>query len=277
MQENYRPVGFSILPPVVKNLLIINGLCYMLSLVLQDRMGIDINRYVGLFHPESVYFRPYQLVTHLFMHGSFTHLLFNMFSLWMFGSVLENYWGPKRFLIYYFITGLGAAALHLGVSMYEVHQVKVVVQDYLANPSYNAFYTLQQINGNLFDTEQLQQFLQSWNMDQSNTQYIQYSQEIANAILQRQLNIPTVGASGAVYGLLLAFGMLFPNTLLFMIFIPIPIKAKYFVMIYGALELYQGVANNAGDNVAHFAHLGGMLFGYFLIKYWNKRRRDTFY
>lgn len=277
MQNNYRPVGFSILPTVVKNLIIINALCFMLSLIFEDRFGIDINKYVGLFNPESSYFRPYQLVTHLFMHGSFTHLLFNMFSLWMFGSVLENYWGPKRFLIYYVVTGLGAAALHLGVSMYEVHGVKQAVQAYLSNPSYDAFYTLQKIDGNLFEMDQVQQFLQSWGVNKANPQYLQYSQEIANALIERRLNVPTVGASGAVFGLLLAFGMLFPNTVVFMMFIPIPIKAKYFVMIYGALELFQGIANNPGDNVAHFAHLGGMLFGFFLIKFWNKNRRDTFY
>ena len=277
MQNNFRPVGFSILPTVVKNLIIINGLCFMLSLILADRFNIDANQYVGLFNPESQYFRPFQFITHLFMHGSFTHLLFNMFSLWMFGSVLENYWGPKRFLIYYLATGLGAAALHLGVNMYEVYQVKQVVAAYLANPSYDAFYSLHQLDGGLFQMDQLQQFVNTWSLNKTNPQYIQYSQEIADALVQRKLNVPTVGASGAVFGLLLAFGMLFPNTLLFMMFIPIPIKAKYFVLIYGALELFQGISNNPTDNVAHFAHLGGMLFGFILIKFWNKNRRDTFF
>lgn len=211
------------------------------------------------------------------MHGSFMHLFFNMFSLWMFGSALENYWGPKRFFIYYFVTGFGAAALHLGVNAYEIAQVKEVINAYLANPSYEAFYEIQQIDTRIFDSAQLQDFIRGWSVDKTNPQYMQYSREIADALLQRKLNVPTVGASGAVYGLLLAFGMLFPNTLLFMIFIPIPIKAKYFVMLYGLLELYQGISNNPGDNVAHFAHLGGMLFGFFLIKYWNKTRRDTFY
>ncbi len=249
----------------------------MLSLVLGDRFGIDANQYLGLFNPESTYFRPYQFITHLFMHGSFTHLLFNMFSLWMFGSVLENYWGPKRFLIYYLATGLGAAALHLGVNMYEVYEVKQVVAAYLAHPSYDAFYSLNQVDGGLFQMDQLQQFISTWSLDKTNPQYLQYAQEIADALIQRKLNVPTVGASGAVFGLLLAFGMLFPNTLLFMMFIPIPIKAKYFVMIYGALELYQGISNNPTDNVAHFAHLGGMLFGFILIKFWNKNKRDTFF
>lgn len=249
----------------------------MLTLVLEDRFNIDLTHYLGLYNPESSYFTPYQLVSHLFMHGSFTHLLFNMFSLWMFGSVLENYWGHKRFLIYYLATGLGAAALHLGVNMYEVYQIKLQVAQYLTNPSYDAFYSLQSIDNGLFELEQVQRFMQGWSAHKDSPMFLNYAQEIADALVQRKLNVPTVGASGAVFGLLLAFGMLFPNTLLFMLFIPIPIKAKYFVMIYGALELYQGLENNPGDNVAHFAHLGGMLFGFILIKFWNKKRRDTFY
>ncbi len=276
MQNNFRPAGFSVLPTVVKNLLIINGLCYLLNVILESR-NIHLNQMLGLYYPESTMFRPYQLITHIFMHGSFMHLFFNMFSLWMFGSALENYWGPKRFFIYYFATGFGAAALHLGVNAYEINQVKEVINAYLQNPTYDGFYEIQQIDPRIFDMGQLQEFVSNWSLDKSSQQYIQGSREIAEALLQRKLNIPTVGASGAVYGLLLAFGMLFPNTLLFMIFIPIPIKAKYFVMMYGLLEIYQGISNNPGDNVAHFAHLGGMLFGFILIKYWNKTRRDTFY
>lgn len=277
MQNQFRPVGFNILPPVVKNLLIINGLMFLVNVVMEDRFGISLNSKLGLFYPESTYFKPYQIFTHIFMHGSFMHLFFNMFSLWMFGSVLENYWGPKRFFIYYFVTGFGAAAIHLGFNAFEVIQLKQQIQTYLSQPGYDAFYALQQIDTRLLDSEELQRFMQSWSMQKDNPQYLAYSKEIAEAVLQSKINIPTVGASGAVYGLLLAFGMLFPNTLLFMLFIPIPIKAKYFVIIYGLLELYQGFVNNPGDNVAHFAHLGGMLFGFFLIKFWNKTRRNTFY
>lgn len=277
MQNNFRPTGFSILPPVVKNLLIINGLCFLIGLVLEERFGISLNQKLGLFYPESEYFKPFQLITHIFMHGSFMHLFFNMFSLWMFGSVLENYWGPKRFFIYYFITGFGAAAIHLGFNTYELYQIKQAVATYLANPGYDNFYALKQIDTRLFDMEQMQQFMQSWSADKQNPQFTAYAKDITDALLQRKLNVPTVGASGAVFGLLLAFGMLFPNTVLFMMFIPVPIKAKYFVLIYGALELYQGIANNPSDNVAHFAHLGGMLFGFILIKWWNKNSRNTFY
>lgn len=277
MQNNFRPVGFSILPPVVKNLLIINGLCWLIGYVLKARFGFDLNRQLGLFYPESTYFKPYQLITHIFMHGDFTHLFFNMFSLWMFGSVLENYWGAKRFFIYYFATGLGAAAIHLGFNAYEVFQIKQVVNTYLANPSYDTFYDLHSIGSRLLDWDKVDEFVREWSNQKNSPEYIAYSKDVASAILQTKLNVPTVGASGAVFGLLLAFGMLFPNTLLFLIFIPIPIKAKYFVAFYGLLELYQGVVNNPADNVAHFAHLGGMLFGFILVKWWNKTRRDTFY
>ncbi len=211
------------------------------------------------------------------MHGSFTHLFFNMFSLWMFGSVLENFWGGKRFFIYYFVTAFGAAALHTGVNAYEINKIKTEVASYAAHPSYDEFVSFQTKDFGLAENESFQQFMHDWQQQKDNPQYIQGSIEVAEAIVQRRMNIPTVGASGAVFGLLLAFGMLFPNTELMMIFLPIPIKAKYFVMLYGALELFQGISNNPGDNVAHFAHLGGMLFGFFLIKYWNKKNRNTFY
>ena len=176
------------------------------------------------------------------MHANFTHLLFNMFALWMFGKVLENFWGAKRFLTYYMFTGLGAAALHLGVSQYEILNLK------------------SQIN-----TADLNYLLENGKSILENNQ--NYSNEFMGK-LNLLVNTPTVGASGAVFGILLAFGMLFPNTLLY-IYFAIPIKAKYFVMIYGLLELYAGLSNNPADNVAHFAHLGGMLFGFILIKYWK--------
>ncbi|MCU0422210.1 MAG: rhomboid family intramembrane serine protease [Bacteroidia bacterium] len=277
MQNQFRPVGFNILPPVVKNIIIINGLLFFITLVLNDRFGISLTEKLALFYPESSYFRPYQLITHLFMHAGWTHLIFNMFSLWMFGSVLENYWGPKRFFIFYFTTGLGAAAIHIGFNAYEIMQIKEVINSYISQPSFQTFNSIQSIDSRLINNEQFGQFLKAWSQDQSNFNFIRYSIEIAEAILQGKMNQPTVGASGAVFGLLLGFGMLFPNTVLFLLFIPFPIKAKYFVLLYGAIELYLGVSNNPADNVAHFAHLGGMLFGFFLIKFWNKTNRNTFY
>jgi len=230
----YRPTSFRELPEIIKNLLIINGLLFLATISLES-YGIDLTQLLGLHQFQSEDFMPHQLITHFFMHGNFTHLLFNMFALWMFGKILENVWGAKRFLIYYMITALGAAALHLAVSQYQIYELS------------NEFPNL---------IELAKKGL--------------YNPSNENSLRLTQLvTTPTVGASGAVFGILLAFGMLFPNTLLY-IYFAIPIKAKYFVMIYGALELYLGLSNNPADNVAHFAHLGGMLFGFLLLKYWQK-------
>ena len=190
------------IPPVTRNLLIINA-AVCLACFLFGQLAFHL----ALFPYDSGYFKIYQLVSYMFTHVNLSHIFFNMFALFMFGGVLENYWGQKRFLIYYMVTGIGAGLVQLLVCH---------LQGILA---------------------------------------------------------PTIGASGAVFGLLLAFGMLFPNQPLYMMFIPIPIKAKYFVIGYGLIEFFFGISNRTGDNVAHFAHLGGMLFGIILILYWRKRRK----
>ena len=278
--SSFRFAGRSMLPIIVKNLLIINGLCFLANVVLESRFNYSLNELCGLFYPESVYFKPFQIVTHVFMHGSFTHLFFNMFSLWMFGSVLENFWGPKRFFIYYFVTAFGAAALYLGVNAFEIYKLKESISAYALNPNLNDFLLFIQGHKDLVNADfysKLNEFYSAWLTQPQNVSIASQSSEILNSFAIAKMNIPVVGASGAVFGLLLAFGMLFPNTELMMIFFPIPIKAKYFVMLYGGFELYSGISNNPSDNVAHFAHLGGMLFGFILIKYWNKKSRNTFY
>jgi membrane associated rhomboid family serine protease len=229
----YRPGNFNELPEVVKNLLILNGL-FFLATVSLNNLGIDLVKILGLHQFQSPDFRPHQLITHLFMHGNFTHLFFNMFALWMFGKILENVWGSKRFLIYYVITGIGAASIHLLVSQYQIISISNQIPE-MVNLAIEGRYNPS----------------------------IPISKKLTQLIIT-----PTVGASGAVFGLLLAFGMLFPNALLYLYF-AIPIKAKYFVIGYGLIELYAGISNNPADNVAHFAHLGGMIFGFFLIKYWK--------
>ena len=171
----------------------------------------------------------------MFLHGGWSHILINMFMLWMFGSMLENVWGSKRFLIFYTVSGLGAAALHLVVLYFEMA------------PIMESF--------RLLPYDQQVQILESENF---------------------KVNVPTVGASGAVFGCLAAFGYLFPNSLLYIYFL-IPIKAKWVVLIYAVLELWAGVRNTAGDNVAHWAHLGGGLAGFLLVFYWNKTNRRNFY
>ena len=236
----YRPTSFRELPEMIKNLLIINGLLFLATISLES-YGIDLTQLLGLHQFQSEDFMPHQLITHFFMHGNFTHLFFNMFALWMFGKILENVWGAKRFLIYYMITALGAAALHLAVSQYQIYELSNEVPN-LIELAKKGLY------------------------NPSNENSLRLTQLVTT---------PTVGASGAVFGILLAFGMLFPNTLLY-IYFAIPIKAKYFVMIYGALELYLGLSNNPADNVAHFAHLGGMLFGFLLLKYWQKNHTQFY-
>ncbi len=228
MLNNYR---FQILPPVVKNILIINVLLFIATGILSaPPFNIDLTRVLGLHYWESDLFKPWQIVTYMFMHGNIPHILFNMFAVWMFGSHIENRWGSKRFLNYYLLTGLGAAFLH-----YLIFH----------------FYTLpgipSQVYSNTFPLTAYEYFLQ---------------------------NSVVVGASGSLFGILLAFGVLFPNTLLYLYF-AIPIKAKYFVIGYGLLELFSGISNNPGDNVAHFAHLGGMLFGILIFGYW--KLKNEFY
>ncbi len=198
---------------VVKQLLIINILIFGIVELLMP----DLRYILSLYNPASDYFRPWQLVTHMFMHADFNHLLFNMFALYMFGSALEMYWGPKRFLMYYLLCGLGAMALYLGVQHFEVNAM---------NP-------------------------------------IQYQQFI---------NIPMMGASGAIFGLLAGYGMMFPENRIMLLIPPIPLKAKYFVMIYAVIELIFGVAG-IQSGVAHFAHLGGAIFGALIILYWRKTGR----
>ncbi len=243
--RNFNSGGFGSIPPVVKNLLIINVLLLLATFGLGTAFRVNLIEELGLYFPASSNFHPYQIVTHMFMHGGWFHLFFNMFALWMFGRVLESVWGPKRFFLYYIVTGLGAAGLHLLVN-------------YINYRSLISGLSQEEVR---IIVEQGRQMTRFPNVEMRDL-----------AVL---LNTPTVGASGAVFGVLLGFGMLFPNTRLMLLFPPIPIKAKYLVIGYGALELYLGLTQ-PGSNIAHFAHLGGMVFGFFLIKYWNKKG-DSFY
>lgn len=228
---------------MVKNIILINVLVYLVDLAAQSVFGIDLAMILGLYFPKSEHFMPLQILSHLFMHGGFWHLFFNMYAFYIFGQVLENVWGPKRFLIYYMVCGLGAAFIHESVILFQYEKLMSII-----NP------------------DQLQLVLDE------GTAYFSQGKVFTNETmksLQLLLNVPTVGASGAVFGILLAFGVLFPNTQLMLLLPPIPIKAKYFVFIYGAIELYLAVTQ-PGSNIAHAAHLGGMLFGYLLIRYWRK-------
>ncbi|HVA99373.1 MAG TPA: rhomboid family intramembrane serine protease [Bacteroidia bacterium] len=271
--EQYRPQKFQILPPVVKNLLIINGLMFLLTLVLQNRFGIDLNDKLGLHYFSNPKFRPYQIVTYMFMHGGWAHIFFNMFALWMFGNMLENYWGGKRFLIFYMICGIGAALVQQAVATGEFYYLQNIISNYALSPDPNAFYAI--VSKHFSEYKNDPAILNLFNNGDHFSNFKGQSLIFLNQLLGLRKDIDVIGASGAIFGVLLAFGMLFPNTLLYVYFI-MPVKAKYFVIFYGALELYSGIANNPGDNVAHFAHLGGMLFGFILIKYWQKNSNNFY-
>ncbi len=241
--NTFRPQGFNILPLVTKNLLIINGLVFLASITLQRMFHYDANAELGMYYFGSEHFNLVQLFTHMFLHGDFQHLFFNMFAFWMFGSAVENYWGAKRFLFYYLATGIGAALIQQLVY----------------------FLRIESLVGGV-DPQILQQIIvEGKSILEGNQNFVDSTLGNLNLLYNMQM----VGASGAVFGILLAFGMLFPNALIYLYF-AIPVKAKWLVIGYGAIELYAGLANNPGDNIAHFAHLGGMLFGFILIKYWKK-------
>ena len=261
------------IPPVVKNLIIINILFFLATIVLEN-MGVDLVAYLGMHYPGSPKFMLHQTVTYMFMHGGFTHILFNMFAVFMFGRVLESVWGSKRFLIYYFVTGIGAIALHTFVNYIEISSIQSTITAFQNTPSPDVLETF--VNKNLPNaSDYVRDFIMTWYNDPTNMLYADEGLHLMQRILELKINIPTVGASGAVFGILLAFGMLFPNTQLMLLFPPIPIKAKYFVIGYGLIELYLGFSQSS-SNIAHFAHLGGMLFGFFMIKYWSKNSRNFY-
>ncbi|HUX84484.1 MAG TPA: rhomboid family intramembrane serine protease [Chitinophagaceae bacterium] len=246
----FRPGRFQILPLVVKNLLIINVLVFLIQLAAHKITGTDaFTDQFALHYWRSDLFRPYQFITHMFLHGGWEHILFNMFALWMFGSVLENVWGPKKFIIFYLICGLGAALTYMVVLDLRFHHM--LSQSGLT-------------------------------VDQVESYWIQYQNHLnynfaalPQSIIQIWIE-PTLGASGAIFGLLAAFGLLFPNSMIYLYFF-FPMKAKWFVLIYIGIELYMGIRNSPADNVAHFAHLGGALFAFLLLKVWKKADRRNFY
>ena len=217
-------MGF--IPPVTRNLIIINTLILIITSFSKNFMYETF----ALFYPASPFFHWWQPVTHMFMHGGFGHLFFKMFTLYMFGSVLERVWGGKKYLLFYMVTGLGAALLHTGVEWLQTLHWQHIIQT--GDPS---------------------------------------AAIAATQSMRAMLSTPTVGASGAIYGLLLGYAMLFPDSVMTLIFPPISMKAKWFVLVFAVIELLMGVLGS--DGVAHFAHLGGMLFGFILIRIWRKSHK----
>ena len=227
------------IPPVVKYLLIVNIAMFVIGMFVPA-----IDPYCELYSFRSPLFKPVQLVTHMFTHGGFWHLFFNMFSLYMFGRVLESYWGSKRFFIYYFVAGIGGALFYLLVKEIEM-------QVLMSSMSPEAIKEVMRDGADLL--------MQGKN-------YIESTRGHLNLVL----NVPCVGASGAIYGLLLAFGIMFPNVEMY-IYFAIPVKAKWMVIAFVVIELLLGILNAQGDNVAHFAHFGGMLVGFILLMIWRKK------
>ena len=234
---------FSSMPPVVKNLLIINVLIWLVMAISPDA-DRAFTKYLALYYFSSPGFLPFQLFTYMFLHGGFTHLFFNMFALVMFGGTIERAMGSARFLFYYISVGIGAALIQMGVYAIYIHHLE-----------------------SFFDAATCNEIItRGWDLIQ---QSYNYSDPDAGA-LNSFVNRPMVGASGAIYGVLLAFGFLFPNVPIYLFFIPIPIKAKWLIIGYFVLELFYGLGGLA-DNVAHFAHIGGMIFGFLLLLYWKHK------
>jgi membrane associated rhomboid family serine protease len=240
----FQMQGFQNIPPVVRNLLLANIVFFLAQNVLPW-----FDNTFALHYIESPLFKPWQVITHMFMHGGIGHLFFNMFSLYMFGSILEQVWGSKRFLNFYLLCGLGAVFLHMAVLAYQYHQILGLA--------------------NVVDVERLKLDIKDSSV--FNNKYPAEILKIAGFLIQK-----TVGASGAIYGLLAGYAYLFPNTIL-NIYFAIPVKAKYAIAGMIVLEFILGTANIAGDNTAHFAHLGGAILGLLLVYYWNKTNKKTFY
>ena len=256
--------------PTVRNLLILNILFYLV-----DSSVIDLTSRFALRSLLSPDFMAYQFITYMFLHGSLGHLFSNMFGLFMFGPLLERMWGPKRFLFFYFFTGIGAGLLFSGIDYFENSQVRNAVEIFTQNPTPDGLVDFMSKHAKGIYESSLD-FLNKFEENPTNSVYIQDSINFVKTYYEHLINTPMVGASGAIFGILMAFGLLFPNTELFLLFVPFPIKAKYFVAFYGLYELYAGIQNAQSDNVAHFAHIGGMLFAYILLRYWGTQKTNFY-
>jgi membrane associated rhomboid family serine protease len=271
--NNYRPYNNSPmmgqqLTPLVQNLLILNIAMLGIKTFLTS---LDLDLYLGLFSFQSSQFRVWQIVTHMFMHADFGHLFSNMLGLFFFGPILERLWGSQRFAIYYVLCALGAMLLHQAVNIYESQKLLHDIEIYKSYPSAEAFkgFVTKHIGMENLNYDWIQTLDQlKGNTNEFKNQTI----TLLQSFYSQRMDIPMVGASGAIFGILFAFGFLFPNTEMYMMFIPMPIKAKYMIIFYALYELFNGVKRIPGDNVAHFAHLGGMLVGYIILRIWQQNK-----
>jgi membrane associated rhomboid family serine protease len=267
---------FRNMSPVVKNLLILNVLFFVAQFAISgftDKLALR-----PILSDE---FAPWQFATHFFMHStaSLMHIFFNMFALVMFGAQLENRWGAKRFLIYYLSAAIGAAVIYQLYKYWDISQMTNFINDFIQNPSSSLFaeFRANYVGSNSLTLEgksMVYHIEELLNDPSTIKEGGLYAEALMNQFLEGKTNTPMLGASGAVFGLLAAYGYLFPNTELYLMFIPVPVKAKYFVIGYAAIELFSGISNNPNDNVAHFAHLGGALVGIVMVIIWQRQKNQ---
>lgn len=260
------------LTPVVKYLLGINIGVFALQAIL----GFDFPEMLGLRYVNATEFRPWQIFTHMFVHSGINHIFGNMLGLFFFGPLLEQFFGPRRFLIFYLACGIGAGLLYSGVIYIEMGSLRDAVQTYIAAPGPDALASFFSKHAEQFYRSQMD-FIDAFAENPTSESYIENSRGLVREVYQVISNIPMVGASGAIFGILCGFALLFPNVELFLLFVPFPIKAKYLVTGYGLYTLYSAIARTPGDNVAHYAHLGGMLIAFVLIRYIWKYQRPNIY
>lgn len=236
--NQFRPTGYNSLPEIIKNLLIINGLMFFAQNTFASPTStFNFEDIFALHAFQSDLFKPWQLITHMFLHGDLGHIFGNMLALWMFGSILENIWGPKQFLLFYFLCGIGAALIHLGILSFELMDATKYYHELITSGATQSDYAIE--------------FMSRY---------------------KARVDVATLGASGAVFGILIAFVYLFPNTYIYLYFF-IPLKAKWLGILYFSYELFFALRNSAGDNVARWAHVGGAVVGFILVYIWKRNNR----
>lgn len=268
----FRPTRFEVLPTIIKNLLIINGLVFLAQNTFAGPTStFSFEDYFALHAWQSDLYKPWQLITHMFLHGDFSHILGNMFALWMFGSILENVWGPKRFLLFYMLCGVGAAVIHLAILSYQLVPLTNEYERLLLLSKTNASgFTEAVYNYAARHRIPLTQILADNKVSLSTPGLAPQLMELMTTYYNKTVGTATLGASGAVFGILIAFVYLFPNTYIYIYFL-FPVKAKWLGILYFGFELFKGIQNAAGDNVARWAHVGGALIGFILVYIWKKK------
>lgn len=262
---------FRNITPVVQNLLLINVVLFIVSAFIFP----SLKDWFALYYINSQYFKPFQFLTYMFMHADFWHLFSNMFGLLIFGPLLEQFLGPKKLLTLWMLCGVGSGVLYSGYTAYRMNQLEAKVEAFQANPDPEVFNKIVTQNRGYFESA-VYDFIDDYSRNPNDQVKIDRASQTLDAIMTIQSNIPMVGASGALFGVLIAFAMLFPNTQLFLLFPPMPVKAKYLVLFYGLYTIYNVLVNNPLDNVAHFAHLSGLVIGGILVYNW-KKDRNSFY